>query len=106
MTALKVRAFGQFDMIDVQVVLGNDNEMSEVKDTLNQFCNLQNECNRDVKLIDFLNKNQNSDAMISRLSAKCNMTKEQAKTLLNRIVECCNKNYVYMYTNMFSVAAI
>lgn len=106
MTALKMRAFNQFDNIEVQVVIGEEQKISQVQNALNQFCNLQEGCNRDVRLLDCINRENNADSLISSFVTKCDMTAEQAQNLLHRIIDCCHTNYVYMYTNMFSTASV
>lgn len=106
MTALKMRAFSQFDNIEVQVVIGEENKIVQAQNVLNQFCNQQDDCNRDVRLLDCINRGSNTETLVANLISKCNMTSEQAHNLLHRIVDCCHANYVYMYTNMFSTANI
>ena len=106
MTALKMRAFSQFDNIEVQVILGSEEKITNAKNVLNQFCNQHEGCNRDVRLVDYLNQGNNSETLISRLVSQCQMTLEQAQALLHRIIDCCYSHYVYMYTNMFSACKI
>ena len=106
MTALKMRAFGQFDTREVQVVIGSEENLSAVKDVLNSFCHSHPKCNRDLRLMDCLTQNNNEYVLETRLVSKCNMTNEQARSILNRIRDCCNENYVYVYTNMFSTMNI
>lgn len=106
MTALKMRAFSQFDNIEVQVIIGEEQKISKAQNVLNQFCNQQEGCNRDVRLLDCINRGNNADNLVSNFVTKCNMTAEQAQGLLHRIIDCCHANYVYMYTNMFSTVSI
>ena len=106
MTALRMRAFSQFDNIEVQVLLGSEEKITQAKNVLNQFCNRQNGCNRDVRLVDCINEGDNAETLVSRFVSQCQMTLEQAQNLLHRIIDCCHSNYVYLYTNMFSVVNV
>ena len=106
MTALRMRAFSKFDNIEVQVVLGTEEKINNAKNVLNNFCNQSEGCNRDMRLVDYINHGDNAETLVNRFVSQCQMTIEQAQNLLHRIIECCQSHYVYMYTNMFSTCQI
>lgn len=106
MVALKMRAFDQFSDTEVQVTIGEEEKMDKIKTVLNRFCYGHPQCNRDVKMTEFLNHSNNNELLIDNLVKQANITNEQAVNLLNRVRDCCVTNYVYVYSNMFSISAI
>lgn len=106
MTALKMRAFSAFDNIDVQVIVGNEEKVKNICEVLNNFCKAQPECNQGLRLVDCMDRDDNVAKLMSLMVKNCDVSKEQASAILDRVRDCCFENYVYVYTNMFSVKEI
>jgi hypothetical protein len=105
-TALKMRAFGAFDNIDVQVIIGTEDKVKNICDVLNNFCKAQPECNHGLRLVDCMERDDNVIKLMNTMVKNCDVSKEQANAILDRVRNCCFENYVYVYTNMFSVVNI
>ena len=106
MVALKMKVFDLTSERDIQVTIGSEQHMSDICNVLNRFCHFNRNQNKDIRMTDFLNHGNNSDLLTAQLVSKVGIRNEQAINVLNRIRDCCISNYVYVYTNMFSVDKI
>ena len=102
MTVLQVKAFGDFDCpYTVSVCCGEKERIDQIAKMLNDFCKSLPECDKDVRLSNYLNNNKVVRELRQWLILH-NFSYQQAEDFLDKLTEVCENEAVYIYKDAFS----